>query len=506
MNEPLPTCRPTPNRATTPDLMGFRHTRGGGSWVVTVQDGFKDIEARLAATGFTGGLHALVERWQQHTQACAAASLIWEYQDGPLFPPRHQAAHDHGIFIVDATNYGDEWVLKHEWPGWGWRELGGGTVPGLKKRALQLMREGGPFGGPAHIFRAADPTTRSPVSGMLRHASPDGELRTGTFLPGLSVLLHVRLDGTFALRQLDPADLGEPAKLATALGPVESMVLAQGRVPWTFTESWPLLGLIRATAFDVLLCWLGPEEVAVIAVKYEPHGLHVGTWAAARDLDLDRWLSSLPDKPLARAASSPRREAPPLDATTQRPSTARAELGEVQPAAGSPRVRVGAPPPPPPPPTAPPRRSSFAAPHRGGVPAPPGRTATQRVEPLQAVRLPAPLADALAAYFAVVEGELPARQTGADFARELMWVLVRAAIAGAATMTGAPGELLAMLHRQGHLRTLPSDQVGRDALKILAAHTPLVLRIHYRRWCLAFGDLLDAESPLRVELRRYESA
>ena len=96
--------------------------------------------------------------------------------------------------------------------------------------------------------------------------------------------------------------------------------------------------------------------------------------------------------------------------------------------------------------------------------------------------------------------------TGAEFARELVWVLVRAAIAGATTMTGAPGELLVILHRQGHLRTLPSDQVGRDALKILAVHTPLVRRIHYRRWCLAFGDLLDAESPLRVELRRYESA
>ena len=135
-------------------------------------------------------------------------------------------------------------------------------------------------------------------------------------MPGLSVLLHVRLDGTFALRQLDPADLGEPVKLANLLGPVESMVQAQARAPWTFTEIWPLLGLIRATAFDVLLCWLGPEEVAIIAVKDEPHGLLVGTWSAVRDLDLDRWLSSLPDKPLVRAAASPRREGPPLDSTT----------------------------------------------------------------------------------------------------------------------------------------------------------------------------------------------
>ena len=34
----------------------------------------------------------------------------------------------------------------------------------------------------------------------------------------------------------------------------------------------------------------------------------------------------------------------------------------------------------------------------------------------------------------------------------------------------------------------------------------ILIATNYRRWCLAFGDLLDAESPLRVELRRYESA
>lgn len=117
---------------------------------------------------------------------------------------------------------------------------------------------------------------------------------------------------------------------------------------------------------------------------------------------------------------------------------------------------------------------------------------------------PAALADALAAYMAVVEGELPTRRTGAEFARELIWALTRAAIAGEMTTTGAPAELYAELHTRGHLKAMPSDQVGRDALKILAEHTPLVRRLHYRRWCLAFGDLLDPESPLRAALRRYE--
>ena len=120
------------------------------------------------------------------------------------------------------------------------------------------------------------------------------------------------------------------------------------------------------------------------------------------------------------------------------------------------------------------------------------------------MKLPPGLADALAACFAVVEGELPARQTGAEFARELVWVLVRAACAGATTMTGTPAELLLTLHRLGYLGSVPSDQVGRDAFKMLAARTSLVRRIHHRRWRLAFGDLLNPESVLREELRRYE--
>jgi hypothetical protein len=120
------------------------------------------------------------------------------------------------------------------------------------------------------------------------------------------------------------------------------------------------------------------------------------------------------------------------------------------------------------------------------------------------VKLPQGVADALSAGFAVVEGELPVRKTGAEFARGLVWALVRTAIAGTMTMTGTPAELLAALHRLGYLPSVPSDQVGRDALKMLAARTSLVRRIHHRRWRLAFGDLLDPESTLREELRRYE--
>ncbi len=475
------------------------------------QPRISEIEGRLATYGIQGGVHALVERWRAHVVAVERAVLTWERQFDPGLPPRQQASHGFGIFTLDATEVPDEWLLRHEWPGWGWREYGYGTANDLKSRALQLVRAGGPFGGPASIFRSAGPTLPCAASGMLRHASPAGEMRTGDFGPGLSVVLQVQLDGAFALRTLGPADRshGEPVKPPAELGPVEALVLAQQRVPWTFTELWPLLGTIQTSAFNILACWLGADEVAIIAAKHEPFGILVGGWPEVRGLDVDRWLASLPDEPLVRAAvSPPPREVPPIVSTTQRPSWTSSDPPPMEGTAAGPRpVRGPALASPLRPPRVPRREvSSATALHRGDISTPAARAATERVEPLRGVQLPARLADALAAYFAVVEGELPARQTGAEFARELVWVLVRAAIAGTTTMTGAPAELLVTLHRQGHLRTLPSDQVGRDAFKILAVHTPLVRRIHYRRWCLAFGDLLDAESPLRAELQRYESA
>lgn len=453
---------------------------------------FDEIEARLSAWGIQGGVHALVLRWREHVLAMERASLRWEHHFDPGFPERQQASHDLGIFTVDATNVEGEWLLRHEWRGWGWREYGYGDACELKSKALELVRAGGPFGGPEHIFRRASPTVKSPTSGMLRHASPDGELRIGDLAPGLGVVLHVRLDGTFAPRMLGPDDRqAELAKVAAVHGPAESSVSGQRRVPWIFADVWPLLGVIRTSTFDLLSCWLAPDEVAVIAAKNGPHGVRVGTWSEIRELDVERWLTTLPKTPLVRAAScSPSDQHPPTSSASS-PSHAR-----VSP----PTWPTDAPPEPP---TSPSGRTASATSSADVRPLPPPATVA-RVEPLQAVKLPPGLADALAAYFAVVEGDLPVRKTGAEFARGLVWALVRAASAGATTMTGTPAELLTRLHRLGYLRSEPSDQVGRDALKMLAARTPLVCRIHHRRWRLAFGDLLDPESPLRVELRRYE--
>ena len=485
-------------------------------------------ESTIAAWGVDGGVHGLVSRWRERAARLAGETLTWEYQEAGLFPARHQAPADHGIFVLDPDGTHGDWVLKFEWREWGWRALDQGGVRELKEKALQILRSGGPFGGPSDIFRNRSPTRPWPPSGMVRHAAPAGELRVGELVPGVGALLHVAVDGTFAQRALDAQGLThDPAELARKLGEVETLVLAGERVPWIFTDVWPLLGRIKVSAFDLLSCWLTRDEVAIIAARDGPYGVFVGTWADVRALDVDRWLAGLPTRPLARPApppSSPVVSSSPVDLEASPPSLALAggsplvsspsalpgstETGCASPEPStSPPSRSASGPPLPPanPARTPLEPSASPASRRTSATIPPRSPATPaRVEPVQAMKLPQGLADALAACFAVVEGDLPARETGAKFARELVWALVRAASAGTTTMTGTPAELLTTLHRLGFLQSVPSDQVGRDALKMLAERTSLVRRIHHRRWRLAFGDLLEPESTLREELRRYE--
>lgn len=68
------------------------------------------------------------------------------------------------------------------------------------------------------------------------------------------------------------------------------------------------------------------------------------------------------------------------------------------------------------------------------------------------------------------------------------------------TWTGKTIELFARLHKKGFLSSIPADQAGRAALKLLADRTPLVRRLHYRRWCFAFGDIHEPASVLRGRL------
>ena len=50
------------------------------------------------------------------------------------------------------------------------------------------------------------------------------------------------------------------------------------------------------------------------------------------------------------------------------------------------------------------------------------------------------------------------------------------------------------------IRFSPSLQNAGGALKLLADRTPLVRRLHYRRWCFALGDIHEPASAVRGRL------
>jgi hypothetical protein len=161
------------------------------------------------------------------------------------------------------------------------------------------------------------------------------------------------------------------------------------------------------------------------------------------------------------------------------------------------------------PPRVPPRRSSAAAPHRGGVPASAARAATERVEPLQAVQ-PAGAAGQRARRLLRGRG---GRAAGAADRRRVRPRTRVGARPGCdrGSDDHDRGPRRAAGHRSivratcGPCRAIKSGVMPSRSSRFIrpaGASDPLPTR-----WCLAFGDLLDAESPLRVvELRRYESA
>ena len=116
------------------------------------------------------------------------------------------------------------------------------------------------------------------------------------------------------------------------------------------------------------------------------------------------------------------------------------------------------------------------------------------------VRLKPALTAAVTRDLADVASRLPTGVLGAAFAVALLRALEAAALGDQPTVTGTTTELFSRLHKKGLLSTIPADQAGRAALKLLAERTPLVRRLHYRRWCFAFGDMHEPTSALRTRL------
>ena len=85
-------------------------------------------------------------------------------------------------------------------------------------------------------------------------------------------------------------------------------------------------------------------------------------------------------------------------------------------------------------------------------------------------------------HFLEVEAAIPSKLIGAATAVELWQALHQALNHGILPITGNWVDLVSVLHHRGFLPRLPSDRASRAALLILASLSPLVRRLHHRRW------------------------
>jgi len=148
-------------------------------------------------------------------------------------------------------------------------------------------------------------------------------------------------------------------------------------------------------------------------------------------------------------------------------------------------------PPPTPTPEAAPQESTSREPHGAESPSPqPSSSAPEVVPPKPEQPKPRfPLTEnpspaEMERHFAEIEAAIPPKLTGAATAVEIWQALDQAHRHGALPITGGWIHLVSTLHRRGWLSRLPGDRATRAAFLILESLSPLVRRLHRRRWIL----------------------
>jgi len=194
------------------------------------------------------GVTDLVERWVRRSTKFRAASLPWatEYHSvgGDL---TWQARYGAGQFQIDGVPSAAQ--LRFLWDDWGERVLGEGTFEGLAAQARELVRRGGPFGGPMPqgALRWID---SGPLS---RCARKLGEIRVEKTTPGVVAAMRVFPDGRFTFQLITA---GSPTKDLMAQlkdGDPVSLAIGGARIPWCFADCSPILGYIHAPPYELLL-------------------------------------------------------------------------------------------------------------------------------------------------------------------------------------------------------------------------------------------------------------
>ena len=443
----------------------------------------------LAGMGYATGVEGVVRRYTAHVEARRGLALQWRpdpTQSAALVSER--AVHPGGQFLLEVSASGVG-RLVHLWPGWGRRTIGTGSPDQMRSDARRMLRAGGPFGGPTTARTGERIVQLTELHGGVRRSLPDGSEVRLHHLEETSLRVRIWPDGKFAQVPATgaPEDDGKMIE-----DDAEHILNGSTQTPWIFTDLHPLLGAIRVPPYHLLLCPLTAERVAVIGLGVAGHGHMVGSWGDIRALDFVPWLEMLTAdlaqeeaKAAARAGEKAARASAPSTNAAGSSAEASTKAATPPPAAGRERPREEA--------TAekpPPKKRKPAATSPGGMP---GRRERR-------VRLKPALAEAVTRHLASVASGLPSGVLGAAFAVELLRALEAAVLSDQPTWTGKTIDLFARLHKKGFLSSIPADQAGRAALKLLADRTPLVRRLHYRRWCFAFGDIHEPASALRGRL------
>jgi hypothetical protein len=436
------------------------------------QERFDEALNKIGILGVTD----LVERWTEHSRQFRTATLEWDSwllsfeSDLRTWKARHGADH----FRIDGLH--DDARLYYVWHEWGERALGDGPVDRLMVMARELIRRGGPFGGP------------TPVEGI-RAAHKTSEVRLERALHGVFALSRVDHDGRFAFRLVNRVEQRDQALPGVNQAEPLTLAIAGIRVPWCFADCSPILGYIHAPPHELLLCVCDVETVGVLGLSEATlAGTHFTSPTALTEFDAGRWLDSLP---------KPRRPA----STTAAPGTPTASVPEVTPAAHVPKATpdagvreaaAAAPEPPAEPPAQPPAKPRPAAPRRpaGGLENRPKRER--------------PLADLVRRHFAHVAAQIPAGVLGAATAQELWTALEQGYRRDLPAISGSRTELFTGLYAAGLLKSMPGEHTGRAALQILAGLSPIVRKIHHRRWSLMFPELRRETSDVIRAIRVQE--
>jgi len=401
------------------------------------------------------GVDDLVERWVRRSRKFRAATLPWstQVQPGGGDFRTWRVRHGEGQFQIDGVP--GEGRLRFLWDDWGERVLGEGTFEELAAKARELVRRGGPFGGPLQEGEVQW-IDSGPLS---RCARKRGEIRIDRTTPGVVTAIRVCPDGRFTFQLLTPDEpnLEELMSKLRKEDPV-SLAIGGGRIPWCFADCTPIVGYVHAPPYELLLIVCSRERVAVFNLDDGAlSGAHFMAPAELASFDAGRWLEDMP-------------------------TMGRVMPGRRESVADGAGIDAGA---------AVTARPAAASGRRT-------RRSADRPRPER------PLDDLVDRHFAHVAAQVPAGVLGAATAQELWAAIEKGYRRDLAAVSGARTEVFTRLFAAGLLRTMPGEHTGRAALQILTGLSPVVRKIHHRRWSLMFPELRDAKSEVIRAIRERE--